>query len=67
MIQIVGFVVKAQERFTLPLPKGKKPPRVRSVSPRYTVRSAAEEFRDIYAKASPGDNVWVDDVQKPAL
>ena len=62
-VQIVGFIVRAQERYTLPLPKDAKPPRVRSVSARMSIRSSAEEYRDLYAKTHPNERVWVDDLQ----
>jgi hypothetical protein len=62
-IQIIGFIVRAQKRYTSPLPEGEKVPRVRSVSARFTVRSAAEEFVGLYAKAHPDERVWVDDLQ----
>lgn len=62
-IQIIGFIVRAQKRYTSPLPEGEKIPRVRSVSGRFSVRSAAEQMRDLYAAAHPEDRVWVDDQQ----
>lgn len=62
-VQIVGFVVRAQQRHTLPLPPNTKPPRVRNVSARFHIRSVAEHYASLYRTAHPEDDVWVLDIQ----
>lgn len=61
-VQITGFVVKAQERYELPL-KDKPVPRVKTVSGLFHIRSAAETFVDLYIKHNPGMRVWIEDLQ----
>lgn len=62
-IQISGFIVRAQQRYKLPLAEGEQIPRVRNVSARFSIREAAEEFVALYVKAHPDQKAWVDDLQ----